>query len=420
MFAKDLVSEYADVAELTGLCDVNPGRLRYAQEYLGRSIPAYTDFSRMLSEVPSDTIIVTTPDATHAEYIVEALERGKDVITEKPMTTTADMCRSILEAEERTGREVRVTFNYRYAPYKTEVKRLLREGVIGDIQSVEFRWYLDTVHGADYFRRWHAHKERSGGLIVHKSTHHFDLVNWWLDSEPDDVMAMGSRQYYLGSRQPGHGTRCQTCAVTASCPFYLDLRRDEKLRRLYLENEHYDGYHRDGCVFSEDSDIEDTWSVLVRYVNGVQLTYALTAATSFEGWSVAFNGSLGRLEAFEPECFVPEPNQIDFQNRSSSHNRIMADWRISEPGHPVTVDALEVRVYPLFGGLKTWRVAYQREGHGGGDRRLKDSLFRGLPEDPLGHAAGSRAGAMSILIGAAANISQAERRVVRIRDLLGR
>ncbi len=97
----------------------------------------------------------------------------------------------------------------------------------------------------------------------------------------------------------------------------------------------------------------------------------------------------------------------------------MADWRLSQPGHPATFDALEVRVYPLFGGIKTWRVVHQREGHGGGDRRLKDSLFRGGAEDPLGHAAGSRAGAMSILIGVAANISMAERRFVRIDELLG-
>ncbi|MCY0878941.1 MAG: Gfo/Idh/MocA family oxidoreductase [Firmicutes bacterium] len=418
MFAKDLVGEYADVAELTGLCDINPGRLRYAQEYLGQSIPTFTDFGTMLREVPCDTVIVTTPDYTHAGYIVQALEQGKDVITEKPMTTTAPMCRSILEAEARTGHNVRVTFNYRYAPYKTEVKRLLKEGVIGEIHSVEFRWYLDTVHGADYFRRWHAYKDRSGGLIVHKSTHHFDLVNWWLDSEPEEVVAMGSRQYYLGSRQPGHGQRCHTCSVQETCPFYLDLSRDEKLKRLYLENEHYDGYYRDGCVFSEVSDIEDTLSVLVRYVNGVQLTYALTAATSFEGWSVAFNGSRGRLEAFEPECFVPEFDQTRFEDRSSSQHRILADWRRSEPGHPAPVESLQIRVYPLFGGVKTWDVPHQREGHGGGDRRLKDSLFRGVSEDPLGHAAGSRAGAMSILIGVAANISMAERRFVRIQDLL--
>jgi len=418
MFANDLVTEYGDVAELTGICDVNPGRLEYAQATLGREIPSFTDFDAMLDSVPCDTVIVTTPDATHAQYIIRALERGKDVITEKPMTTTAADCRAILAAESRSGHQVRVTFNYRYAPYKTEIKRLLREGIVGDIHSVEFRWFLDTVHGADYFRRWHAHKANSGGLVVHKSTHHFDLINWWLDREPLEVVAMGSRHYYVPRRQPSHGERCATCAVGEQCPFYLDLSRDEKLKRLYLNNEGYDGYHRDGCVYSEKSDIEDTLSVLVRYPDNVQLTYGLTAATAFEGWQVAFNGSLGRLEAFEPEWFVAEPDQTRFVDRSSSRSRVAADWRFSQTRQPFHLDALEIRFYPLFGGVQSWTVPHQGEGHGGGDRRLKDDLFRGVQEDPLNHAAGSRAGAMSILIGVAANQSIRERRFVTIQELL--
>ena len=50
---------------------------------------------------------------------------------------------------------------------------------------MHFEWALDTVHGADYFRRWHREKKNSGGLLVHKSSHHFDLVNWWLGDVPD-------------------------------------------------------------------------------------------------------------------------------------------------------------------------------------------------------------------------------------------
>ena len=53
----------------------------------------------------------------------------------------------------------------------------LASGTIGKVISVHFEWMLDTVHGADYFRRWHRLKEKSGGLMVHKSGHHFDLVS---------------------------------------------------------------------------------------------------------------------------------------------------------------------------------------------------------------------------------------------------
>ena len=418
MFAKDLIDYYGDVALVTGLCDLNLGRIKNAQRVLGRDIPGFQDFDEMLDTVDCDVVLVATKDSTHDQLIIRAMERGKDVITEKPMTINEQKCRAIIDAEKRTGRNVRVTFNYRYAPYKTEIKRLLKEGIVGDIHSVEFRWFLDTVHGADYFRRWHAQKANSGGLAVHKATHHFDLINWWLDLEPVEVAAMGSRQFYVPEHAAGHGERCSTCEITNKCEFYLNLSVDEKLRSLYMENEQYDGYFRDQCVFSEDIDIEDTISAIVRYPKNIQLTYGLTAATSFEGWQVAFNGSKGRLEAFEPEWFVDTAQQTEFARRQQTDVRNAADWRTSETGRSQKFDSLQVRFYPLYGGVQTFDVPYVAEGHGGGDRRLKDHLFKDASYDPLGHVAGSRAGAMSILVGVAANLSMAEKRFIRIQDLL--
>ena len=55
---------------------------------------------------------------------------------------------------------------------------------------------LDTKHGADYFRRWHRDKAHSGGLLVHKASHHFDLVNWWIQSAPTRVFASGGLRFY--------------------------------------------------------------------------------------------------------------------------------------------------------------------------------------------------------------------------------
>ena len=95
------------------------------------------------------------------------------------------MCRKILEAERRTGRRVDVAFNYRFSPTSKLIKQVLLSGVIGEIASVDFHWYLDTQHGADYFRRWHAFQACSGSLFVHKATHHFDLLNWYLGLGPE-------------------------------------------------------------------------------------------------------------------------------------------------------------------------------------------------------------------------------------------
>ena len=89
------------------------------------------------------------------------------------------------------ARTLRVTFNYRYAPLATKVRELIMQGVVGRPLHVNFQWVLDTYHGADYFRRWHREKDKSGGLLVHKATHHFDIINWWIQSVPADVYRHG-------------------------------------------------------------------------------------------------------------------------------------------------------------------------------------------------------------------------------------
>lgn len=416
MYGVPIVNDYASTARLTGICDTNPGRLQYAQAKLG-DVPGFTDFDEMLDTVPCDVVIVATKDALHHAFIVKAMQRGKDVITEKPMTVDAAKCRVILAAQEATQKRLKVTFNARCVPFRTKIKQLLQDGLIGDLHSVEFKWFLDTVHGADYFRRWHRKKENSGGLLVHKATHHFDLINWWIGLDPVEVAAMGTRHYYVPSRKPGHGERCSTCGITQDCEFYLDVQSGP-LKYLYTDHEIHDGYYRDQCVFSEDTDIEDTMSLIVRYQRGVQMTYSLTAATSFEGWQVAFNGSKGRLEAFEPEAFITETEQYQYARRSSQDVRRKVDWQIVQLTPAEEMTHYRARFYPLFGGVETFEVAVEHDSHGGGDKRLRDHLFiPGLP-DPLGYVADSQAGAMSILIGMAANRSIAERRFVGIEELL--
>src|SRR5690606_37816788 len=119
--------------EIVGLADTNPLRLERARTAIGTNAPVFADAAEMLRETRPDTLIVTTRDDTHADLIVAALEAGVDVLTEKPMATTAEMCRRILEAERRTGRRVDVGFNYRYAPTAKAIQETLLAGVIGQV-----------------------------------------------------------------------------------------------------------------------------------------------------------------------------------------------------------------------------------------------------------------------------------------------
>ena len=306
MYHNAIINKYQDYCSMLAVCDINPGRIKLRQDWcktLNNDVKGYEskDFDQMVSEVKPDVVIVTTKDSYHDFYICRAMELGCDVITEKPMTTTAEKCQRILDTIHETKRSLRVTFNYRYSPPRTQIKDLLMSGIIGDLLSVDFHWMLDTSHGADYFRRWHRNKENSGGLMVHKATHHFDLVNWWLSSVPVSVFASGQRRFYTPKQAEFYGLhnrseRCLDCAESSHCRFYLNLREIENLKRLYLDNESYDGYYRDQCVFSEKIDIEDSMNLVVEYENGVKMSYSLNAFMPWEGYMISFNGTKGRIE----------------------------------------------------------------------------------------------------------------------------
>ena len=310
-FYEAIPRHYAERAEVVAFCDVNQTRLDLANKIHraagGATVPTYRaeQFDRMIAETKPDAVIVTSIDRTHHRYIVRAMELGCDAITEKPMTVDAEKCQQILDAIHRTGRELRVTFNYRYAPHSTTVRELLMADTIGEVFSVHFEWLLDLRHGADYFRRWHRDKRNSGGLLVHKATHHFDLINFWLASRPRTVMAFGDLRFYGRENAEQRGitqfySRAHGSAAAQEDPFAIDLASNDTLRAMYLEAEAEDGYYRDQSVFGDGISIEDTMALLVRYDNGAMMTYSLNAYQPWEGLRIAgggkLNGSKGRLE----------------------------------------------------------------------------------------------------------------------------
>lgn len=410
MYQDAIEKDYPASAQLVGLCDLNPGRLEVARRRSHANgaepppvFPA-DQFERMIATTRPEVVIVTTIDATHDDYIIRAMEAGCDVITEKPLTTTAEKCQQILDAGRRTGRHCRVTFNYRYSPPRSQVKDLLMRGEIGDILSVDFHWMLNTVHGADYFRRWHSRKNNSGGLMVHKASHHFDLVNWWLGAVPVAVDATGKRDFYTPAMArrfglQGSHERCHTCPEQARCGFFLDLAASPSLKSLYLDQEQYDGYFRDQCVFRPEIDIEDTMNVLVRYDTGATLSYSLNAFNAWEGYTIAFNGTKGRLEHTLVE-------QIYMSGTGT------VQGAIQEGG-------TSIRIFPLRGAERRIAPWTGEGGHGGGDKVMLDDIFLPQPPaDPYLRAADERAGAASCLVGIAANRCFATGQSVKISDLV--
>jgi predicted dehydrogenase len=405
MFTRAVTETHGQPDDLVGLCDVNPVRLARGASLVpqkGNGVPTYaaSDFDRMIAEQKPATVIVTVPDGLHHDYMIRAMEAGCDVITEKPMTTDLAKLKAILDAQAQTGRTITVSFNYRYTPARTQLKDILMKGTIGEVLAVDFRWHLDRVHGADYFRRWHRDKTMSGGLLVHKSTHHFDLMNWWLGARPVHVAAQGLRRFYRPETAArlglsSHPPRCHDCSL--ECDFRLDLAADEHLKALYLDAEGEDGYLRDKCVFDDAITIEDTMQLLVGYDSGATMTYSLTAYAPWEGLEILFTGTKGTL----------------------SHKHIEVHGVFGGKRDVAHKDNMETVLHLAGEKPRTIEVWHGEGDHGGADPVMLGYMFdpKSAP-DPYNRRSSHVDGAWSILTGIAANQSIETGARVEVADML--
>jgi predicted dehydrogenase len=415
MFIKPLVNEFADAGELVAVLDKDALRFSVLKEVEPKcaKVPTYgeDEFEKMVAETKPDVVIVVTTDVAHAKYIIAALEKDLDVVSEKPMTVSVEQAKAVLEAEKKSKGKVTVTFNYRYPVVHQKVKEIVLSGRLGRITHVDLNWYLDSYHGASYFKRWNRMRDMSGGLSIHKASHHFDLLNWWIGDDPDEVFAYGALNYYGadGPMNPAKrdGRHCASCPDREKNPYEMRWRprhkptsggpKDDHLGSVRSkQTRHYTGYSPDACIFDSEIKIEDTYVATILYRKGVMVSYSSNWSLPFEGYRLAINGTLGRLETQEwhspPRVpfAVPEHQAIDF--------------------------------FPLFGGAKeTIQVLHGEGGHGGGDPLILEDIFLGPdPDRKYELVAGARAGAMAVAVGEAVwRSAEAGGKKFKIAEMLG-
>lgn len=409
MFIKPIISTFENQGQLVGLLDIDPKRFKICKNVHPETaeVPEYdpSQFEKMIVETQPDTIIVAGRDDTHAGYIIKALEHDLDVITEKPMATTGIDCQRIMDAEARSKGKVTVTFNYRYSPVHTRIKEMILEDKVGRITSVDLNWYIDTRHGSSYFKRWNRERQLSGGLTIHKSSHHLDLVNWWLDQKPVEAFSYGALNYFgaKGELNPEKedGRFCATCGVKHDCKYFM--RWNTRSGSLDLKDDHieafagkknaaaYTDYRPDRCVFDSEIEIEDTYTATVRYDRGSLLSYSINFSVPYEGYRLAINGTKGRLETVhfnqDRTAFPTPPDFIDY--------------------------------YPLFGAKETIYVVHREGGHGGGDPVLREDIFLGVdPNREYQILSGAVDGSYAVATGEAIWRSVKEHRPITIKEVL--
>ena len=399
--------DYSKHARVVGALDVDPDRIKIFNERQQVSIPAYApcDFDRMIGETKPDTVIVAGPDVTHAEYIIKALKHNLDVITEKPMVINCAQAKAVMEAEKKSKGTVRVGFNFRYVPAHKYIKRLIMSGALGKITNIEFVDNLDTYHGASFFYRWNRDRSQSGGLTVHKACHHFDLINWLIDDEPEQVFAYGALNYF-GKNSPYNPARnkrkMSLDEVKKKCPYYqkwfgvgTEVVEDAHMKEYnnVLKLPYRVQYPRELYIYDEDIAIEDTYSAVVRYRSGASMSYSFNVSAPWEGYILAINGIKGRIETIH----YSDPSRCPFP----------ASGRQT------------VTYIPLFGTRQVHDTPVVVGGHGGADDIIRHDMFIGItPESKeLRICADSSAGADAVAVGEGIWRSVIENRPIDLREL---
>jgi predicted dehydrogenase len=362
-------------------------------------------FDDMIAQTSPDVVLVASPDHSHVDYILAALAHGVDVITEKPLTSTAADAARVLAAERDSAGRVRVAHNLRYSARHRQIKQLIDSGAIGTVTHATLDYHVDTSHGASYFLRWNRLRDRSGGLSVHKSCHHLDLMNWLIADVPRTVFAFGALNYY-GPRSPHRpvvpdGATLSAQQLRHRDPYYVAQRgsgafpdsaesdRSGMFGLTYPQQ--YPG-GQDLYLYDSVIDIEDTYSSVIGYERGASVAYSIDFSSPWEGYSLGISGTHGRIEAVY------------------GHER---DGRVRAGADTITY-------YPLFGQRQLHDVRTGSGGHDGADALLRQDLFGiGSAESrKLSLAADTLQGAYAVAAGEAMWRSAATSAAVDVAQLL--
>lgn len=317
-----------DGLEIAALADIDESRLRaFAGERFGtgRQPALYTDYREMLSDADIPAVIVCTPDTTHREIAVAAMQRGKHILLEKPIATTIEDCSTVYRESLKHDRVFKLAFGLRHSAFFIKIREIVSSGQLGKLLAIEATERLGHVHAASFFRRWQRFRKNSGGFLNYKCCHELDILNWITGLEPVALSAFGGRSFFNG--KPEAADRCSACGLVGACDYAY---RGEDYRELFGRFNSLE----DLCVFNSGADIVDHETVGMQYENGVTASFTVSMLSAEANNMMTIFGSEATLSAdmrkneIEVKFIHSEANKLYKPGRSpmGSDEELLAEF----------------------------------------------------------------------------------------------
>ncbi len=241
----------------------------------------------------ADAIIIATMDRDHFRHVMPAIELGYDVLLEKPISPDINECLKIQKSAHEHNVKIVVCHVLRYTEFFSTIKRIIDSGELGKVVTIQHAENVGNFHIAHSFVRgnWR-NSELSSPIIMQKSCHDMDILQWLVDSECEKISSFGALSYFKEENAPkGSTARCLDCPVAADCRFdgrkaYLPIRGDWPAAVL-TEDQSEEGILkalREGpygrCVYRCDNNVCDQQVTNIQFKNGVTASFHLSGLTN--------------------------------------------------------------------------------------------------------------------------------------------
>ncbi len=264
---------------VVAIYDPDERSVKRATEEFHPAPRVHADYRELVRSSDIDWVMVSSWNCYHAEQVVAAFEAGKHVFCQKPLATTLPDCRRMYESWKKSGRMFNIGFTLRYSPHYRKIKKLIDDGAIGYIISMEFNENIGMGLGGFIHGNWRRLRKYAGTHLLEKCCHDIDLANWMVGSRAARVASFGGLNFYLPKNE-----------------YHMErIGRDSKGRLAYRATTGA------GLVnlnpFTADKDIVDNQVVILEYENEVRAMFHTNCNAAITERRMYILGSEGAIRA---------------------------------------------------------------------------------------------------------------------------